>query len=210
LVSAPGEDDEGDDRPTVVPPFDVESFARAATGSGKAEAPTPVPPGAPASEREAPLPPTVRRGPSPSNIEAALLDAAERPPAIVQRSIDDPVREMRVAFQRGDYAGAIEVADLVLSEDAANADALHWKACCVAALEYTYSAKLRPLERVPVQAGSRDQADAAGLDHRAAYMLALVDGKASMRDIIDVCGMPRVDALRILEALVRHGVITFR
>lgn len=117
---------------------------------------------------------------------------------------------MRAAFSRGDYSGAIEVADLILSEDAGNSDALHWKACCIAALEYTYSAKLRPLERIPVQAGSRAQADAAGIDHRAAYLLTFVDGYTTMRDIVDACGMPTVDALRTLEGFVRHGMITFR
>ncbi len=48
------------------------------------------------------------------------------------------------------------------------------------------------------------------LDHRAGFLLAYVDGRQSMEEILDVCAMPEADALAILERLCALGVIALR
>jgi hypothetical protein len=44
------------------------------------------------------------------------------------------------------------------------------------------------------------------IDHRAGFLLSLVDGKSSLEEIVESCGMPRLDALRILQELVGRAV----
>ena len=48
------------------------------------------------------------------------------------------------------------------------------------------------------------------LDHRAAFVLRFLDGMSSVDDILDASGLPRADALRILDHLMTHRVIALR
>ncbi len=45
------------------------------------------------------------------------------------------------------------------------------------------------------------------IDHRAGFLLAHVDGRQSMEEILDVCAMPEAEALAHLERLLALGVI---
>jgi DNA-binding IclR family transcriptional regulator len=48
------------------------------------------------------------------------------------------------------------------------------------------------------------------MDHRAGFVLSLVDGVSAVEAILDVCGMPRAEALRILHELIDIGAIALR
>ncbi len=48
------------------------------------------------------------------------------------------------------------------------------------------------------------------LDHRTAFLLSRVDGTLSIEDILDVSGMPRLEAYRYLAHLVLEGVLEVR
>ena len=48
------------------------------------------------------------------------------------------------------------------------------------------------------------------IDHRAGFVLSLVDGVSSLEMILDVSGMPTLDALRILYELMQQRIISFR
>ncbi len=48
------------------------------------------------------------------------------------------------------------------------------------------------------------------LDHRAAFVLRFLDGMSSVDDILDASGLPRIDALRILDALLSGRVIAMK
>jgi hypothetical protein len=48
------------------------------------------------------------------------------------------------------------------------------------------------------------------MDHRAGFILSLIDGASSVDLILDVCGMPKLDALRILQELVQQKIVAFR
>jgi hypothetical protein len=47
------------------------------------------------------------------------------------------------------------------------------------------------------------------LDCASGFVVAQIDGVSTVRDLIDVCGMPRLDVLRILCELAQAGVVTF-
>ncbi|MGO9836283.1 MAG: hypothetical protein ACLP1X_18940 [Polyangiaceae bacterium] len=140
-----GGDENG--RPTIRPSFDMDAFARKATGSGADPRPperaTERPPPPPQLPREFDLgerapPPNTGvvprpRSLSPTSIEGALLGAIEgAAPVITGRAIDDPFAEMHMLFSAADYAGALELADLILTDDPGNEDAMECRRKCQA------------------------------------------------------------------------------
>jgi hypothetical protein len=138
---------------------------------------------------------------------AAGADAA---PVLTQRTIDDPVAEMVDCYSLGDYAGAIAVADLILEEEPHHLLARECRTNAQNALEGIYATRLGSFDRMPFVALAAAQIDGLAIDHRAGFLLSLVDGSSPIESILDVSGMPRLDALRILNELVHRGVIAFR
>lgn len=148
-----------------------------------------------------------------SSIEAAVLDAiggSQPPPEITERTIDDPLAEMRERFSLGDYTGALEMAELILAEEPGNLEAAECGESCRRVLEGMYAARLGALTRVPMVVVPRTQMRWLSIDHRAGFILSLVDGSSSVEMILDVCGMPKLDALRILHELVLQKIVAFR
>ncbi|HTQ41792.1 MAG TPA: hypothetical protein VMI75_03475 [Polyangiaceae bacterium] len=152
------------------------------------------------------------RSPTPASIEAAVLGAIGSSPApeITERTIEDPVAEMRERFSLGDYTGALEMAELILAEEPGNLEAAECGENCRTVLENMFAARLGPLDRVPMVVVPRTQMRWLSIDHRAGFVLSLIDGSSSVEMILDVCGMPRLDALRILHELVQQKIVAFR
>jgi hypothetical protein len=154
--------------------------------------------------------PAVRR-PSPSSIEAAVLGAiGNAGPEIIERTIDDPIAEMRERFSLGDYTGALEMAELMLAEDPGDLAAAECAESCRGVLESMYAARLGSLDRVPSVLVQRAQLRWLSIDHRAGFVLSLIDGSSTLEMILDVCGMPRLDAIRILHELVAQKVVALK
>jgi hypothetical protein len=152
------------------------------------------------------------RVPTPTSIEAAVLGAiaAAPGPEISERTIDDPVGEMNERFKLGDYTGALEMSELILAEDPGSLEAAECGESCRSVLEGMYAAKLAPLNRTPVVIVPRSQMRWLSIDHRAGFVLSLIDGSVSVETILDVSGMPRLDALRILHELVQQRIVALK
>jgi hypothetical protein len=149
---------------------------------------------------------------SPSSIEAAVLGAigGSAPPEITERTIEDPISEMRERFSLGDYTGALEISELILADMPDNAQAAECGENCRTVLENMYAARLGPLDRIPMVIVPRAQMRWLSMDHRAGFVLSLIDGSSSVEMILDVSGMPKLDALRILHELVQQKIVSFR
>lgn len=156
--------------------------------------------------------PDVAAPPASASIEDAVLDAigAQAGPEITERTIEDPAAEMRERFSLGDYTGALEMSELILAEEPGNLEAAECGENCRSVLEGMFTAKLGPLSRVPMVVVPRTQMRWLSIDHRAGFVLSLVDGSSSVDMILDVCGMPKLDALRILHELVQLKIVAFR
>jgi hypothetical protein len=156
--------------------------------------------------------PPVADAAAPASIEAAVLGALASQPApeITERTIDDPLAEMRERFSLGDYTGALEMSELILADEPGNLEAAECGENCRTVLEGMFAAKLGALSRVPMVVVPRTQMRWLSIDHRAGFVLSLVDGSSSVDMILDVCGMPKLDALRILHELVQRKIVAFR
>jgi hypothetical protein len=66
---------------------------------------------------------------------------------------------------------------------------------------------LGDLNRIPRLLVAPGVVPGLGLDHHAGFMLALVDSVLTYDTILDVCGMPRKEALGVLARLVERRII---
>lgn len=119
-------------------------------------------------------------------------------------------QEMNDRVSLGDYSGALAIAEKLLAADAENTAASACAESCRTVLRQMYTAKIGPLDRVPVVAVPRDQLRWLTIDHRAGFVLSLVDGVSTLEMILDVSGMPELDALRILCELAQQRILSFR
>jgi hypothetical protein len=62
----------------------------------------------------------------------------------------------------------------------------------------------------PVIAMSPEQLRRLPLDHRAGFLLSLMDGSMDLETVVEVSAMPRSDALRAVRDLFESGVVGFR
>jgi hypothetical protein len=125
----------------------------------------------------------------------------------------EPTQEMRERFSLGDYTGALVIAEGILEdtpEAPAATEAREYAESCRSVLQQMYTARIGPLERVPVVMVPRDQLRWLSIDHRAGFVLSHVDGISSLEMILDVSGMPSLDTLRILCELSQQRIISFR
>ena len=118
--------------------------------------------------------------------------------------------EMGDRFSLGDYTGALEIAEAILAGDATSPEANRCADESRAKLIQMYTARVGPLDRVPVVMVAREQLRWLSIDHRAGFLLSHIDGVSSLEMILDVSGMPLLDALKILAELSQQRVISFR
>ncbi len=147
----------------------------------------------------------------PPPLQQELIDQmarAENPPPA--KAAPPTHEEMNDRVALGDYTGALEIAEKLQIIFPYDDDA---KACaeqCRGVLRQMYLTRVGPLDRVPIVMVARDQLRWLSIDHRTGFVLSLVDGVSSLEMILDVSGMPELDALRILSELAQQRIIAFR
>jgi hypothetical protein len=124
----------------------------------------------------------------------------QSPPRITMRAVRD-------RFDVGDFSGALILAEGILEHDPESVDALLYAEHCRDVLKQMYISRLGGVGRVPQVAVTDEQLRWLNLDHRAGFLLSLVDGHSTFEEVLDVSGMPPVDALRLLLELLQQNVI---
>jgi hypothetical protein len=117
--------------------------------------------------------------------------------------------ELRDRYAVGDFSGALEIAERLLSADARDADASRYADSCREVLLHMLAARVGNLDRVVTTVVAPDQIRWLSLDHRAGFLLSLVDGMSTAEELLDISGMTRLDALRILSHLLDERVVAF-
>jgi hypothetical protein len=107
----------------------------------------------------------------------------------------------------GELAKAVTAVDLALAEDANTALAqklIHRNRDTIMTV---YQAYLGDLQRAPGLAQPLHELGSAPINPRAAFLLSRIDGTLSVDEILDVSGMPRLEAYRHLCQLLLRGII---
>jgi hypothetical protein len=99
------------------------------------------------------------------------------------------------------------MAELVLGREPDSPQARRCADNCRRRLLSLYQSKIGDVSGVPVPSLSENELRWLGLDHRAGFLLSRVDGISSVEDVLDVCGMPRLEALKTLVDLLDRGAI---
>lgn len=135
----------------------------------------------------------------------SLIDKRSRPssPTI------DLSTEMHDRFALGDYTAALRIAELLLGRLPEDDAARRVSASCRERLGQLHGSRLGAPSRVPHVAIELADVRWLGLDHRAGFLLSQVDGEHSLEELIDISGMPRLEALRTFVELLDVGAIGF-
>jgi hypothetical protein len=115
--------------------------------------------------------------------------------------------EVRDRFDVGDFTGALALATKILEDDPEHVDALLYAEHCRDTLKQMYVSNLGGLGKIPQLAVSPDQLRWLALDHRAGFLLAQLDGRSTLEELLDVCGMQPFEAIRLLVQLMQQNVI---
>jgi len=78
---------------------------------------------------------------------------------------------------------------------------------CRDVLTQMFAARIGPLDQVITVVVSPEEVQWLSLDHRAGFLLSLVDGMSTVDEILDISGMTRLDALKILHDLTEQQVV---
>jgi hypothetical protein len=148
-------------------------------------------------------------GPRLDALEAPLPQrpaAAESLP-VSQPQISPEVLDMRDRYATGDFTGALVVAESLLETAPDHEEARRCHERCTEVLSQMYLARLGSATQAVRVSVPNDQIKWLSLDHRAGFLLSLVDGRLTIEELLDISGMPRLDALRILYGLLDQRVI---
>jgi hypothetical protein len=119
-----------------------------------------------------------------------------------------PLGELKDRYAMGDFSGALLIAEGILQLNPEDLEAPRYAQSCRDVLTQMYSARLGSLDQVVSIAVPSDQIRWLTLDHRAGFLLSLIDGGSTVDQLLDISGMPRLDALRILYQLLDQRVIS--
>jgi hypothetical protein len=134
------------------------------------------------------------------------------PPAVLMPSPpasprDGEITEMKDRYAMGDFTGALIVAEGLLEANADDIDAQRYAQSCRDVLTQMYTARIGALSQRVSVAVPGDQIRWLSLDHRAGFVLSLIDGSSTVEELLDISGMNRLDALRIIYTLFDQRVI---
>lgn len=132
--------------------------------------------------------------------------AVTEPPPSVD-VVDALMGGARDRFELGDFSGSLALVEQVLAKDPDHAEARRYEQRNKATLLLMYQSKLGDLSRRPKLLTSPEEVIWMNMHHQAGFLVSQVDGELSFEDLIDVSGLSRFDALRIMAELVQKGVI---
>ena len=107
----------------------------------------------------------------------------------------------------GDLDRAVTAVDLALAEDPNSALAQKLVHRNRETILSVFQAFLGDLDRMPELARPLHELGSAPISPRAAFLLSRIDGTLSLDEILDVSGMPRLEAYRHLSQLFLRGIL---
>jgi hypothetical protein len=117
------------------------------------------------------------------------------------------VRELEESYAVGDYTRALQIAEQMLARSPDDMAARRYAQNCREVLTQMFAARIGPLDQIITVSVSPQEVQWLALDHRAGFLLSLVDGQSTVDEILDISGMTRLDALKILNDLAEQQVV---
>ena len=146
---------------------------------------------------------------------AQILDEIDEGAEVDGESKEDKTRRrITTLFERGlqwsqsgELDKSVAAIDLALSEDPNSALGQKLIHRHRDQMLNVYQAFLGDLQRQPMLARPLHELASAPISPRAAFLLSRIDGQLSMDELLDVSGMPRIEAYRYLCQLFLRGIL---
>ena len=132
------------------------------------------------------------------SMDPEVRSTAETDPRLLKLAEKLEVRE---------YDAALALARDILTTRPNDIIALAYVQECGAALEAVRVFSTTALEKIPAAAIGGPPIHDLRLDHRAAFILSLIDGVSPISTILDMCPLPRDEALKVIFSLVEDRII---
>jgi hypothetical protein len=126
------------------------------------------------------------------------------PPSVVPSG---NAKDLQECYAVGDYSRALQIAEELLARSPDDLSARRHAQNCRDALTQMFTARIGPLDQVISVVVTPEEVQWLSLDHRAGFLLSLVDGQSTVDEILDISGMTRLDALKIIHDLVEQQVV---
>ncbi|MCZ6807769.1 MAG: hypothetical protein O7F08_12500 [Deltaproteobacteria bacterium] len=137
---------------------------------------------------------------------AAQSASPDRPPAVLDEGSTATRDEVHHAiadrFALGDYAAALSAAELQLGREPEDEEARRYAESSRERLEVRYATRIGSLDYIFNVSVPAAKIKWLGLDHQAAFLLSLVDGQTTVGEVLDLCQMGRLEALRVFTELL--------
>lgn len=117
------------------------------------------------------------------------------------------IKELEERYAVGDYTSALRIAEDLLARSPDDLSARRYAQNCRDVLTQMFAARIGPLDQVITIMVSPEEVQWLSLDHRAGFLLSLVDGQSTVDEILDISGMTRLDALKIIHDLAEQHVV---
>lgn len=122
--------------------------------------------------------------------------------------LDDPaLKPILARFERGDYFGALLRAEALLEDRPDFTAARRYVEEARDRLRQMYLEKLGSGEQILRVMMHPGDIQTLSLDHRAGFLISLIDGVATIDDVLDMSGMAALDVLRLLFEMREQGVV---
>ncbi len=106
------------------------------------------------------------------------------------------------SFALGDYAAALSAAELQLGREPEDDEIRRYAESSRERLEVRYATRIGSLDYVFNVSVPDSKIKWLGLDPQAAFLLSMVDGQTSVAEVLDLCQMGRLEALRVFTELL--------
>jgi hypothetical protein len=117
------------------------------------------------------------------------------------------IEEARRLLAQGQPEESLVLLSRLLAEAPLHLEASTLAAECSDALERECWSAIGSGRSVLVVAASTAELKGLGLERVSAFLLSLMDGVTDVESLIDICGVPKLLALRHLRALLARGII---
>lgn len=129
------------------------------------------------------------------------------PPTVRNAELENLRHQMKDRYATGDFSGALALAESLLEGDRDDLEAQRFATSCRDVLTQMLASRLGTFAQVVVIALSQEELRWLTLDHRAGFLLSLVDGCSTIEELLDISGMARLESLRILSTLIEQRVV---
>ena len=138
--------------------------------------------------------------------EVKLEDMPPLPSLPGTRAPAHPLGLAEAALQAGDLGAAVDACEAALAKTGGIGGQLARDHLPL--VEQVYGGVLGGPnldDRVPMHGSA-----VGDLEPRSAFLLSRIDGAMTVEDVLDVSGMPRLEALRVMALLVRRGAVVIK